>query len=71
MAFSAADLRMVDDHIALAERHVTRQEELVAFLKSRGHPSDMAEQLLVEFQATLEQHRAHRHIMLHSKDTKD
>jgi hypothetical protein len=71
MAFSAADLRMVDDHIALAERHVTRQEELVAFLKSRGHPSEMAEELLVEFQATLAQHRAHRDVMLHSNDTKD
>jgi hypothetical protein len=71
MAFSAADLRMVDDHIALAERHVTRQEELVAFLKSRGHPSEMAEELLVEFQATLEQHRAHRAVMIHSNDLKN
>jgi hypothetical protein len=71
MAFSPADLRMVDDHIALAERHVTRQEELVAFLKSRGHPSEMAEELLIEFQATLEQHRAHRDVMIHSKDIKN
>jgi hypothetical protein len=65
MAYSAADLRMVDEHIALAERHVTRQEELVSFLKSRGHPSGMAEELLEEFQSTLEQHRAHRELMRH------
>jgi len=66
MAFSAADLQMVDDHIAQGERHVSRQEELVAWLKSKGHPTDMAEQLLEEFRATLIQHRAHRDVMLHS-----
>jgi hypothetical protein len=64
MAFTAADLRMVDDHIAQGERHVTRQAELLAWLGSRGHPTEMAEQLLVAFQSTLEQHRAHREVML-------
>ena len=64
MAFSAADLKMVDDHIALGERHVSRQEELIAWLRSRGHPTDAAEELLVEFQATLVQHKAHRDLML-------
>ena len=64
MAYSAADLRMVDDHIAQGERHVTRQHEIIAWLTSRGHPTEMAEQLLAEFQATLLQHRAHRELML-------
>ena len=64
MAFTSADFKMVDDHIAQGERHVTRQEELVAWLKSRGHPTDIAENLLEEFQATLAQHRAHRDLML-------
>lgn len=64
MAFSPADLKMVDDHIAEGERHVTRQEELVAWLTSRGHPTDIAEQLLAEFQSTLAEHRAHRQLML-------
>ena len=64
MAFSAADLQMVNDHIAQGERHVTRQLEIIAWLKSRSHPSEMAEQLLVEFQSTLLQHRAHRDVML-------
>jgi hypothetical protein len=68
MAFTAADLRMVDDHIAQGERHVSRQEEIVAFLKSRGHPTDVAEQLLLEFRSTLMQHRAHRDMMLHASD---
>lgn len=68
MAFSAADLRMVDDHIAQGERHVTRQIELIAWLTSRGHPTDMAEQLLEEFQSTLFQHRAHRELMLRTNE---
>ena len=64
MAFSAADLKMVDDHIAQGERHVSRQEELVAWLQSRGHPTEAAEELLVAFRATLFQHKAHRDLML-------
>jgi len=64
MAFTAADLRMVDDHIAQGERHVTRQLELIAWLNSRGHPTEAARDLLAAFQSTLEQHRAHRDLML-------
>lgn len=59
---------MVDDHIAQGERHVTRQEEIVAWLKSRGHPTEQAEQLLAEFQSTLLQHMAHRELMLHANE---
>ena len=64
MAFTAADLQMVEDHIALGERHVARQRELLLFLKSRGHPTELAEQLLADFQSMLLQHRAHREQML-------
>jgi hypothetical protein len=64
MAFTAADLRMVDDHIAQGERHVTRQEEIVAHLRSHGLPTDAAEDLLEAFRATLVQHRSHREQML-------
>lgn len=64
MAYSSADLKMADDHIALGERHVIRQRELLAFLKSHGHPIDVAEDLLAEFEATLVQHRLHRAQML-------
>lgn len=68
MAFSAADIQMVDDHIAQGERHVAQQVELLERLRSRGLPTDMAEQLLAEFHATLCQHRAHRDRMVHSND---
>lgn len=66
MAYTAADVRMVDAHIAQGERHVTRQEELIAWLKSRGHATETAEELLDEFKSSLVQHRAHREMMLHS-----
>ena len=69
MAYSAADLRMVDAHIAQGERHVKRQEEIVEWLKSRGHPTEVAEQLLAEFQSTLVQHRSHRELMLRANET--
>ena len=64
MATSEAELRMVDDHIAQGERHVSRQEELVAWLKSRRLPTAQAEELLEEFRATLAQHRQHRDRMM-------
>jgi hypothetical protein len=68
MAYSAADLKMVDDHIAQGERHVSRQEELLAWLRSREYPTEMAEELLAEFQATLIHHREHREQMLNESD---
>lgn len=64
MAFSAADIEMVDHHIAQGERHVARQTELVEWLKSRGHPTALAEQLLEDFRSTLDQHREHRTMMM-------
>jgi hypothetical protein len=69
MAYTAAELQMVDDHIALGERHVTRQEELVAWLRSRGHPTEQAEDLLAEFKSALVQHHAHRERMLRPEDS--
>jgi hypothetical protein len=55
---------MVDDHIVQGERHVTRQEELLVWLRSRDLPTGDAELLLDDFRATLAQHRAHREQML-------
>jgi hypothetical protein len=64
MAVDAAELRMVDDHIAQGTRHVAQQKELIAWLKSRGHPTEAAEELLLQFRSTLRQHRKHREQML-------
>lgn len=63
MAFTDDDAQMVDDHIVQAERHVTRQEELVLWLRMRGFPTEIAEELLTEFRFSLEQHRLHRELI--------
>lgn len=66
MAYTAADLEMVDDHIAQGEKHITRQLELIARLRSFNLPTSQAEQLLEQFQATLSRHREHRELMIES-----
>jgi hypothetical protein len=63
MAYTAADLRMADDHIAQGERHIVQQEGLISRLRARGLPTHAAEDLLEEFRATLDQHREHRATM--------
>ena len=64
MTYSAADLQMVEDHIAQGRRHVLQQEQLIVRLRTRGLPTDKAEDLLAEFEATLQQHRHHRELMI-------
>lgn len=66
MAYSAADLEMANHHVAQGERHVSMQEALIARLRDHGLPTAAAEELLVEFQAILQQHRAHRDMMSRS-----
>jgi hypothetical protein len=66
MAYSAADLQMVDAHIAQGERHILQQEELITRLRGHGLPTAQAEELLAEFRATLLQHRRHRDLMMDS-----
>src|SRR5689334_6112124 len=68
MAVDAGELRMVDAHIAQGARHVVRQKELIDWLKSRGHPTEVAEQLLREFRSTLRQHRKHRTKMMQQRE---
>jgi uncharacterized DUF497 family protein len=65
MAYTSADLDMVDRHIVQGERHVTQQEKLVQRLRKHGLPTASAESLLDDFRAMLVQHREHREIMLH------
>ena len=64
MAYTNADLAMMDDHIAQGERHVIRQEELVTRLRTQGLPTDVAEKLLADFRSLLHQHWEHRNLVL-------
>ena len=66
MAYSLADIRMADRHIALGEQHVVRQEELISRLRQRGLSTEKAEELLEEFRASLSEHRSHRALMVTS-----
>ena len=59
MAFTVAELRMVEDHIAQGERHIIGQEELISRLRSRGLPTGEAEELLRWFRETLREHHEH------------
>ena len=66
VAYTAADIKMVEDHIAQGERHIIQQEELITRLTERGLPTESADELLAEFRALLQQHWDHRTEMLRS-----
>ena len=66
MTYSQADIDLADSHVAQGERHVVQQEELIGRLRSSGLPTEAAEELLVLFRTTLNQHRTHRDYMLDS-----
>ena len=50
---------MARRHVAEGERHVRVQREILAHLQARGLPTDMAEQLLRQFEELLVMHRDH------------
>jgi hypothetical protein len=60
MAYTAADLQMVDRHVAQGERHIVQQEELISRLIQHGLPTADAELMLADFHDTLRVHREHR-----------
>jgi hypothetical protein len=60
MVAGETDLEMTRRHVAQGERHVADQRKVVDHLRKIGGDTDMASQLLEEFEATLEDHRDHR-----------
>ena len=56
---SETELEMVERHVREGELRVSRQREIVRELFDRNHPTSLAEQLLVEFEQTLADHKAH------------
>lgn len=60
MNYTREDLQMADRHIAEAERHVLKQEELLSELRMKGADTDLAEQLLAEFHHSLRMYREDR-----------
>ena len=53
-------LALAETHVALGERHVTRQKEIIAQFRLAGHPTALAESLLASFEETLVTHLDHR-----------
>jgi hypothetical protein len=56
----SADLAMANSHVALGQRHVIRQREIIAEFQRAGHSTTLAETLLGSFEEVLATHVAHR-----------
>ncbi|WP_336490267.1 hypothetical protein [Methylobacterium nigriterrae] len=59
-----ADLAKAEQDIVEGERRVAEQELLIAQLRSEGHDTALAEQLLATLKATLAEWYAHRETIL-------
>lgn len=55
----AEQVEMIRRHIAVGERHVATQRATVERLHELGADTDLAEDILDEFEATLAEHRRH------------
>ena len=52
-------LEMAQRHVAEGERHVEAQRRIIAHLRELGGATDVAEQLLSEFEDLLAVHKSH------------
>lgn len=59
MAFDESELEMARRHVAEGERHVRLQIEIVDHLHALGAPTEVAEQLMTQFEELLVMHRQH------------
>lgn len=53
------EIEMVQRHIRQAEKHVSRQLEIIAAMTLRKQPIGLAEKLLFNFERSLRGHRDH------------
>jgi hypothetical protein len=53
-------LAMTERHVAEGELHIKRQHEIIAELGGDGHDTQMARELLKQFEETQTSHIAHR-----------
>jgi hypothetical protein len=54
-----SELEMALRHVAQGERHVEAQRRILAHLRELGGATDVAEQLLAEFEDLLAVHKSH------------
>lgn len=50
---------MAQRHVAEGERHIEAQKRIIAHLQELGGSTDVAEQLLAEFEELLAEHKSH------------
>ena len=62
--FDTDRLERAERHVALGQRHVTRQRELITELKAGGHDTKLSEQLLQVFEELQALHIADRDRLL-------
>lgn len=53
------ELEMARRHVREGMGHVTRQREIIADFQEHGFPTDLARELLSQFEATLGEHQRH------------
>jgi len=59
MRVGETELQMVQRHVQQGELIILRQHEIIANLTSRNLPTDLAEDLLLNFEATQLAHKDH------------
>lgn len=59
MISGETEIEMVRRHVAEGERHVRLQHEIIDHLRALGAPTEVAEQLSVQFEELLVMHRGH------------
>jgi hypothetical protein len=60
VAMLGKHLAQVEEHVALGDRHLSRQREIIARLARGGHDTAAAVALLKQFEEIQELHCAHR-----------
>ena len=59
MTIGESELEMVQRHVLQAERHVSRQLEIISSMQARNQPTGLAKDLLLSFDRSLRAHKAH------------
>ena len=60
MAIDESEMETARLRVAEGERHVSLQRQIIDHLQEIGGSTELAEQLLTEFQQTLRRHRANQ-----------
>jgi hypothetical protein len=68
MIQGGAILGMVERHLVAGERHIERQREIIARLRSRGLKTDQTEYLLKLFEQVQETHATHKRLLLRTAE---